>query len=71
MVVQGTLSRSTAYVHASGVHMCFDSEMKENGKSLFMLVDKSKQYNKEISIANTAMAMRQRRQTQLKKASFG
>jgi len=45
--------------------------MKENGKSLFMLVDKSKQYNKEISIANTAMAMRQRRQTQLKKASFG
>jgi len=67
------ISLTGSYIRLPGhiQHMCFDSEMKENGKSLFMLVDKSKQYNKEISIANTAMAMRQRRQTQLKKASFG
>jgi hypothetical protein len=32
--------------------------MKENGKSLFMLIDKSKRYSKEIDRANTTMAMR-------------
>ena len=51
---------SSSYIRLPGriQHMCFDSEMKENGKSLFMLLDKSQSYNKEIAPANTTMAMR-------------
>ena len=51
---------SGSYIRLPGriQHMCFDSEMKENGKSLFMLLDKSQSYDKEIAPANTTMAMR-------------
>jgi hypothetical protein len=48
---------SGSYIQLPGgiEHLCYDTELKENGKSVFLLLDKTKRYNRRATEINTSM----------------